>query len=246
MNEWDSRYDTEKYRYGTEPVRFLTEAVEGTTPGTALCIGAGEGRNAVWLAEKGWDVTALDLSKTGLEKAASLAGSRGVSLKTVEADAAEWEMGTGQWNLVTLFFVHAPPRIRKLIHRKAAAALAPGGLIVLEAFSPRQLGRGTGGPGTSRSGEPPSPDLAPLFIEASELPEELPGLEMILLKEEQIRLTGGTHHNGGDASVVHCIGKKTMSSSPGFPVRDEIFVNRQNHPIRQELCRIAGLTDIPG
>ncbi len=208
MNPWDKRYDTEDYRYGTSPVNFLTESISDLAPGTALCIGAGEGRNAVWLAEQGWDVTALDLSRIGLDKAAKLAVSRGVSVKTVTADAVDWDMGMNTWDLVIIFFVHARPAERAAIHRNAALSLKADGRLILEGFTPRQFGTKTGGPGSKPpEGEAPLEDMLARFIEPEELRDQLPGLELSLLQELEIELDGGEMHNG-PGFVVHCIGIK--------------------------------------
>lgn len=212
MSFWDKNYSGEEYRYGIEPVPFLVDSIAGRPAGRALCIGAGEGRNAVWLAQQGWDVTALDESSVGLEKATKLADARNVTIRTVAADAAAWDAGEERWDLVTMFFVHPPPEIRIAIQERVKGLLAPGGLFVMEAFTPRQLEYGTGGPGTSKSGQPgpPAEEVAKRFIEPEDLRRQMAGLEIRWLEEKVITLTGGTHHDGGEGAVVHCIAENSF------------------------------------
>ena len=108
-----------------------------------------------------------------------------------------------------MFFVHPPPEVRIAIQDRVKELLAPGGRFLIEAFTPRQLGRGTGGPGASKSGQPgPAPDdVARRFIEPEDLRLQMAGMEILLLEERVITLTGGTHHDGGEGAVVHFIGQ---------------------------------------
>ncbi|MDF1567277.1 MAG: class I SAM-dependent methyltransferase [Spirochaetaceae bacterium] len=207
---WNKRYATDEYVYGTTPLPFLKEEASHLTPGKALCIGAGEGRNAVWLAERGFETTALDISRVGLEKAEKLARSRGVGLTTETADAAAFIPGNRRWDLITIFYLHLPPRSRFEVYRRALTALAPGGRIILQGFTPRQIGRGTGGPGGG--GEPnPADDSRLKFIEPEELKEYFSDLEILRLEEKEIPLVGGIHHTGKGV-VVRFVGRKPTES----------------------------------
>lgn len=129
-DRWDSRYEREMYVYGKEPIQFLKDHVDGLRRGTALCMAAGEGRNAVYLAQKGFDVTAVDISQVGLRKAERLAGERGVTITTVAADLSEYDLGTRKWDLITNIYYYEPDLFPKVVK-----ALKPGGAFLFETFS---------------------------------------------------------------------------------------------------------------
>lgn len=147
MTLWDERFSTPDYRYGLNPNRFLVEAAS-RLPAAARVIAAGdgEGRNGVWLAQQGHRVLAVDASAVGLEKAQRLAARRGVTLETLQADLATFSPEPASADAVVLIYVHMPPAIRRAAHHSLMRALKPGGLLILEAFHPLQLGRGSGGP----------------------------------------------------------------------------------------------------
>lgn len=145
---WDERFSGDDYFYGTRPNGFLA-AQAGRLPacGRALSIAEGEGRNAVWLAGQGLDVTAVDASAVGLAKADRLAAERGVSLHTVVADLATWEFPPAQFDVVVAIFIQfAPPAVRDRLFAGMIAALKPGGLLLLQGYRVEQLRHGTGGP----------------------------------------------------------------------------------------------------
>jgi hypothetical protein len=137
-----------------------------------------------------------------LEKAEKLARSRGVSLKTEMADATVFNPGNRRWDLITMFYLHLPPRSRFEVYRHAQTALAPGGRIILQGFTPRQIGRGTGGPGD---------DSHLLFIEPEEIKENFPDLEILRLEEKEIPMVGGIYHTGSGV-VVRFVGRRTTES----------------------------------
>lgn len=145
---WDSRYDTEDYVYGTEPNDFLRENVERLTPGRVLCLADGEGRNGVFLAQKGFSVTSVDASGVGLRKARALARERGVDIETIQADLGDFDPGREVWDSVVSIFCHLPPEVRAALHARVVPGLVPGGTFLLEAYTPAQLEMGTGGPPT--------------------------------------------------------------------------------------------------
>jgi 2-polyprenyl-3-methyl-5-hydroxy-6-metoxy-1,4-benzoquinol methylase len=145
---WDQRYSDTEYAYGTEPNDFLVEAAHHLPKGNILCIGEGEGRNAVWLAQQGWQVTAMDSSSVGLEKAKQLAESRGVEIQTVHADLADYHFQEAAWDGMVSIFCHLPPALRKQVHSAIISSLRPGGVLLLEAYTPEQVQLGTGGPPT--------------------------------------------------------------------------------------------------
>lgn len=144
---WDERYASEEFAYGLKPNAGLV-ALEHALPRGArvLLPGDGEGRNSVWLAERGHQVTALDQSAAGLDKAQALAQLRGVTVHTLIADLADYQPAPASFDALVLIFVHLPPAQRAAIHRRLAAALKPGGVLILEGFDRSHAGLPGGGP----------------------------------------------------------------------------------------------------
>jgi SAM-dependent methyltransferase len=143
--DWDARYATDELVWKAEPNRFLEPMIEGLLPGRALDLACGEGRNAVWLATQGWEVTGVDFSQTGLDKAARLAGDRGVGATWVCADVVTWEP-PHEFDLVVVFYLQIPPAARRGVLATAARAVAPGGTLLWLAHDRRNLRDGIGGP----------------------------------------------------------------------------------------------------
>ena len=144
---WDERYQTPEYIFGDQPCQWLImNQYRLPTSGRALALGDGEGRNGVFLAELGLQVTSVDLSEVGLRKARDLAGKRGVSIQTVQADLEHYGINPESQDLIVSIYCHLPDAIRKLVHSRAERALTPGGLFLLEAFHHSQLKYQSGGP----------------------------------------------------------------------------------------------------
>ncbi len=143
--DWDRRYEGSELLWTAEPNRFLVEEVQALTPARALDLGSGEGRNAVWLAEQGWRVTAVDFSQVGLAKAQRLAARRGVSVEWVLADVAEWQPAS-TFDLVVVAYLQVPAALRRRVWPRAAGAVAPGGTLLVIAHHPDNLYAGWGGP----------------------------------------------------------------------------------------------------
>jgi len=192
---WDDRYATHEHVFGTEPNDFLVEVAAAIPAGPVLCLGDGEGRNGVWLAGRGHAVTSVDQSRVGLAKAERLAEARGTRITTVVADVADLDLGSG-WAAVVSIFCHVPSALRATLYPRCAAALAPGGAFVLEAYTPAQIGRGTGGPAVA--------DLTPT---AAELAGLMAGLVIERLEERECRVVEGPAHTG-DASVVQLVARR--------------------------------------
>lgn len=193
---WDERYSGETYAYGTEPNDFLVEMAAHLPMGRILCLGEGEGRNAVWLAQRGYEVTAVDASAVGLEKARRLAVSRRVTIFTVHAELGALVVEPDTWDGVVSIFCHLPPALRADVHRRCVAGLHAGGVMLLEAYTPRQLAHGTGGPPT-----------AELMMDMGTLQAELAGLELLHLTESERDIREGDFHNGVGA-VVQVVARK--------------------------------------
>lgn len=143
---WNLRYGTEGFIYGVEPNRFVADHLTGLPPCRALDLGSGQGRNAVWLALQGHRVTAIDLSPVATEQARRLAAEAGVDVEFLTADLATWDPAAAAFDLVLLSYVQLPAEMRRAVHAKAQAALAPGGLVFLIAHHLDNLEHGVGGP----------------------------------------------------------------------------------------------------
>jgi SAM-dependent methyltransferase len=195
---FDQRYGTDEYWYGTLPNDFLKENVAALPPGgRVLCLGEGEGRNAVFLAAQGFEVVALDASAVGLAKAKRLATDRGVTITTLCADLADFALGSDAWDGVVSIWCHLPPALRARVYRDAGRALRPGGAFLLEAYTPAQLELKTGGPR--------SVELLPTL---AALREELVGLEFQLAIERERDVHEGRGHSGRGA-VVQIVARRS-------------------------------------
>jgi SAM-dependent methyltransferase len=194
---WDERYQENKPTYGDAANDFLVEQVGVLQPGTCLCLAEGQGRNAVWIAQQGFAVTAMDQSSVGMAKAAELAAARGVALATAVGDLAQFDLGLAKWDNIVSIFGHLPSALRRDVHRRLVEALRPGGIFLIEAFTPDQLGtEGTGGPS--------DPDM---LLTVEKLTAELAGLEVLFAREIVRPVNEGDYHKG-DCAVVQFIARK--------------------------------------
>ncbi len=194
MNSWDQRYKSEEYMYGKRPNDFFREQLLRFRPGKILLPAEGEGRNAVFAAKTGWQVTAFDSSEQGKKKAEKLAGENNVEIiyKGISIDGADFEENS--FDLMALFFVHAMNR--KNNHLKLMRFVRPGGVVLLEAFSKKQINNTTGGP----------PRVEILFS-IEELEEDFSGLAEKKIWEDEVFLNEGKGHFG-KANVIRLIGRK--------------------------------------
>jgi len=197
---WNARYAEEDFAYGTEPNEFLQVQSAKMPAGRVLCIAEGEGRNAVYLAAQGYQVTAVDQSAVGLEKTRQLGKQHKVEIDTIEADLQDFNIQPGAWDGIVSISAHLPPAIRKKLHTQVVEGLKPGGVLILEAYTPRQLEM----PGT---GGPPATQID-MFMSLSELTLELQGLDFILAQETERVFNEGKYHQGAGA-VVQLVAIKT-------------------------------------
>ena len=196
-NMWDERYAGEQFMYGTEPNDFLRQqALSIPAGGRVLCLAEGEGRNAVHLAERGFVVTGVDGSAVGLSKARGLAAQRGVPLTTVVDDLARFELGEACWDGIVSIWCHLPASLRASLHPRIVRALAPGGVLVLEHYHPRQVSYGTGGP--------PDPTM---LMTLEELRRDFAAFEELHGVETERSVSEGSGHHGRSA-VTQFVGRK--------------------------------------
>jgi SAM-dependent methyltransferase len=196
MTDWDARYAEPEFAYGTEPNAFLAVVAHHIPVGPVLCLAEGQGRNAVFLAELGHAVVAVDQSAVGLARGQSLAASRNVRITTIASDLADFAIEPESWNGIVSIFAHLVPDLRARVHRDAVKGLAPGGMFVLEAYAPRQIELDTGGPRDAER-----------FVTLAALQPELRGLEWIVAREIEREVLEGTRHTGL-GYVVQLLGRK--------------------------------------
>jgi 2-polyprenyl-3-methyl-5-hydroxy-6-metoxy-1,4-benzoquinol methylase len=187
---WDERYATEELIWKADPNRFLVEELDALAPGTALDVACGDGRNAVWLASKGWRVTGVDFSRAGLAKAQRLAADRGVEVTWVEADVVEWQPPEASFDAVVVMYLHLPAEQRRRVLSLAATALAPGGVLLVVGHDNSNLLKGTGGP------QDPSVLFGP-----EEIVEDLTGLRI----ERSERVTRTVVTDAGQATAIDAL-----------------------------------------
>jgi len=195
---WNERFSASEFVYGTEPNAFLVSQAALLSPGSDVVeLGAGEGRNAVWLARQDHRVTVVDYAAEGLSKTVRLAQERGVMIDIVEADVTNWQPDR-TWDAVVLTFLHLPAPDRPTLYRLIQRILKPGGLFVGEWFRPEQI---TGG---YKSGGPPSVDY---MVTADELAGHFDAEGILVLEEVETELQEGRHHRG-PAAVVRVVWRK--------------------------------------
>ena len=143
---WDDRYQNGGFEFGEAPNLYLQSQAHRLRPGLrALAVGDGEGRNGVWLAGQGLQVTSVDWSGVGLAKAASLARQRGVALQTITADVAAWDWPRAQFDLIAWIFVHLPPEDRARATQGALVRSPPAACWSWNASPPRRKGAAAAG-----------------------------------------------------------------------------------------------------
>ena len=196
---WNARYAGEEFVYGREPNDFVVQAVSAIPhQGRVLCLADGEGRNGVWLARQGFRVTAVDVAEQGVAKGRELARASGVEIETRVADVTRFDLGIERWDAIVSILLHLPSKARRDLHRRAIAALAPGGVFVYEAYGPEQLRYRTGGP--------PEPQL---LHSLDDVVSDFDGCEIDHAFEGVRAVNEGRLHRG-DGFVVQVIARKRL------------------------------------
>lgn len=190
---WNEKFATIDYAYGTEPNDFLVSAVTNLKRGETLSLAEGEGRNAVWLAQQGFTVSAIEQSEKGVAKTLRLALQRGVIVMAERGELETFHIQPNSWDLVVSIYAHTPQELRRKLHRQVVAGLKPGGVFVLEAYTPAQIANNTGGPKD-----------ASLMPTAELLRSELAGLVFDRIEEVERDVVEGSLHTG-TAHVVQVV-----------------------------------------
>jgi SAM-dependent methyltransferase len=190
---WNEKFANAEYAYGTEPNEFLAASVAKLKPGAALSLAEGEGRNAVWLAQQGFTVSSIEQSEKGVAKTLRLALQRGVIVMAERGELETFHIQPNSWDLIVSIYAHTPQELRRKLHRQVVAGLKPGGVFVLEAYTPAQIPNNTGGPKD-----------ASLMPTAELLRSELNGLVFDHIAEVERDVVEGSLHTG-TAHVVQVV-----------------------------------------
>lgn len=193
---WNVRFGTEEYVFGLEPNDFLREQAMKLPRGKVLSLGEGEGRNAVWMATQGFEVWSVDLSSAGVAKTLKLAKSLGVTVHASLGDLDDFVIEPASWDVIISIFVHTSSQVRRRIHQQVVKGLRHGGVFLLEAYAPKQLAFGTGGPKDSSR-----------FPTIELLTDELSGLQFDLLHEITRDVVEGSLHTG-HAAVIQVVARR--------------------------------------
>lgn len=231
---WDSLYADEAYVYGTEPNAFLRSQKQWLKPGLeALAMADGEGRNGVWLAERGLKVHAVDFSPVALAKARYLAQIRKVDIHFEEADLLAWEWGKARYDVIIAIFVQfVGSEDRPALFRKMKCALRPGGILILQGYAKRQIKYGTGGPSSADS----------MYTEAI-LREAFGDMDILHLCEHDDIISEGYKHRGMSALIDMVarsrvrVGLFARWSLGGLP--DLSLPDFPGHPRRNKHMKVA-------
>jgi len=197
---WDERYDRPEYLFGTEPADFLKREAKLLPPRSrTLCIADGEGRNSVYLAKLGHQVTAFDASSSGVEKARKLASQKNARLDFHVSDVEEWDWSQSFDAVVGVFIQFAPPELRSWMFQQMALSVAPGGLLLLHGYAPRQVEYGTGGP----------PHASHMYTRDL-LQQAFAEFDILRLEDYDAEIDEGEAHSGTSA-LVDLVARKNNS-----------------------------------
>jgi 2-polyprenyl-3-methyl-5-hydroxy-6-metoxy-1,4-benzoquinol methylase len=196
QEKWDNRFRNHNFAYGKDPNIFLVSAAHHIPKGRVLSLGEGEGRNAIFLAQSGYNVTAIDYSKVGLNKIRNLAAANQVKINTIHNDLTRYKFKKNYWQGIVSIYFHIHKEQRAAIHRQCVEALANSGIFILEAYSPKQLHFDTGGPKN-----------IDVLMGLDDIMHELNGLQFIIAHETEREIIEGQYHTGL-GSVIQIVAKK--------------------------------------
>lgn len=189
---WEERFAQDGYLFGTKPVPFLKKHAALFHKGqTVLSIAEGEGRNAVYLAQMGLDVTGVEFAPSAVKKAENLARDRNVAPRFIQSDLFDWDWPIAQYDItIGLFFQFVGPAQRDILWRKMRAATRPGGLIMIHGYTPKQLEYGTGGP----------PHVENMYT-CSDFGDVFDGCDILICEEYDAEQKSGSAHIGMSALI---------------------------------------------
>lgn len=193
---WNERYNQNQMAYSSKPNVFFKEQLQHLEPGKLLLPAEGEGRNAVYAALKGRQVTAFDFSESGYNKAMALAEQHVVTIDYQVTDAAQFTCKPESLDAVALIYAHLPASLRQEMHQKVVTWLKPGGTVILEAFHLKQLAYNSGGPKDKN-----------MLYTAEMLQKDFSQLTIQMLEEVEIQLNEGLYHIGA-GYVTRMVAKK--------------------------------------
>ncbi|QJB33683.1 class I SAM-dependent methyltransferase [Chitinophaga oryzae] len=199
--KWDERYRQEGFAYGKEPNEFFREWLPKFTPGAILMPADGEGRNGVFAAQQGWQVTSFDQSDTAKVKAEQLAAEREVTLNYIVGNLEDLRFEEASFDAMGLIYAHFAGNKKAQFHRQLDACLKPGGVIIFEAFSKKHQGFKKADP---RVG---GPDALDDLYSQEEIITDFGNYDVLLLAEEEVLLNEGSFH-AGRGSVIRFVGRK--------------------------------------
>ena len=199
---WNARYRSQDFVYGKEPNRFFKDTLEKfNLSGEILLPGEGEGRNAVYAAQKGLQVVAFDISKEGRIKALKLAQEQNVRIRYEVGEITDLAIEDHQFDVAAFIFVHLPPHLRQSLHHETARLIKPGGIVILEGFSKSNL--------ESRLENPEigGPNNLEMLFSEDDIRSDFRDFEILELQEVNVELREGNTHNGF-GNFIRFVGRK--------------------------------------
>jgi len=200
-DRWNERYSNEAYAYGQDPNDFLKQELKKISPAKILFPAEGEGRNALFAASLGWEVSAFDIAQEGKNKAMKLAQERGLKIDYQVGNLSELNYEPAQFDAIALIYAHFPAAIKSDLHIALSKLLKPGGVIVFEAFSKSHIEY------NSKNEKVGGPKELDMLFSIEEIKNDFPEYTMALLEEKEIELQEGLFHNG-TGSVIRFVGRK--------------------------------------
>ena len=200
---WDERYAGSDYIYGTEPNRYLKKQLATLPAGRILLAGEGEGRNAVYAAGQGWQVSAFDISREGRKKAMLLADQQGVQIDYRVGELHNMDYEMEQFDVIALIYTHFPIELRAAIHKRLTDHVRPGGTILLEAFSKNHISNQADNPTAG------GPKDINLLYSVDEIRSDFANYEKVEIEEVEVDLSEGLYHIGL-GSVIRFTGMKQL------------------------------------
>lgn len=201
IDKWNQSFQNKEYVYGKLPNVFLKEQIDLLPAQNILFAAEGEGRNAVYAAQKGWSVTAFDISEEGRKKALQLEEEVGVNIDYRVGELPNLDFSYQNFGAIALIYAHFPPKIRSDYHKRLTKLLFPNGLIIFEAFSKKHLAYRKHNPKVG------GPTHEALLFSIEEIKADFSDFEFLYLEELEIELNEGLFHNGKGA-VIRFVAKK--------------------------------------